>query len=325
MADPTARLCESLTRRHGVRVVCPMKLSVKNCLGTGELSPPLRESLLAILSVLNVEKLVILLGPALRGRVTPVFLSDRGRTQLSRLGSFPLRLQFGRLLRAPELLLHQTRKRVSPKPSLQPRSPLELQQPRKSHARPNRPRKSHAQLNQTGRSRAPLRRAQWVLEQCWSCLRWQRQARRCRANARKHRTLHQCRGTGETWIWWMSVDKVLNKRKKQGKGRGKKQAKKDTKMGERESDSDDCMSDSVLMFDSQEEQVNVVYSADDIKEFLRNTKWQKNVALEEFFPDRKQFIHDVKFFRREGAFIDVEIFHLKKLITRVNKENSDDD
>ncbi|KAK3533270.1 hypothetical protein QTP70_014323 [Hemibagrus guttatus] len=120
------------------------------------------------------------------------------------------------------------------------------------------------------------------------------------------------------------VFKVPNKRKKQGKGQGKKQARKDTEVEERESDSDDCISDSVLTFDSQEEQINVVYSAEDIKEFLRNTKWQKNVALEEFFPDRKQFIHDVKFFRREGAFVDVEIFRLKKLITRVNRENSDD-
>ncbi|KAK3534478.1 hypothetical protein QTP86_015179, partial [Hemibagrus guttatus] len=112
------------------------------------------------------------------------------------------------------------------------------------------------------------------------------------------------------------VFKVPNKRKKQGKGQGKKQAKKETKVEEGESDSDDCMSDSVLTFHSQEEQINVVYSAEDIKEFLRNTKWQKDVALEEFFPDRKQFIHDVKFFRREGAFVDAEIFRLKKLITR---------
>ncbi|KAK3506666.1 hypothetical protein QTP70_013172 [Hemibagrus guttatus] len=111
------------------------------------------------------------------------------------------------------------------------------------------------------------------------------------------------------------VFKVPNKRKKQGKGQGKKQTRKDTKVEERESDNDDCISDSVLTFDSQEEQINVVYSAEDIKEFLRNTKWQKNVALEEFFPDRKHFIHD-KFFRREGAFVDVEIFRLKKLITR---------
>ncbi|KAK3569560.1 hypothetical protein QTP86_000979, partial [Hemibagrus guttatus] len=121
------------------------------------------------------------------------------------------------------------------------------------------------------------------------------------------------------------VFKVPNKRKKQGKGQGKKQAKKETKVEEQESDSDDCISDSVLTFNSQEEQINVVHSAEDIKEFLRNTQWQKNVALEEFFPDRKQFIHDVKFFRREGAFVDVEIFRLKKLIMRVNRENSDDE
>ncbi|KAK3511548.1 hypothetical protein QTP70_009337 [Hemibagrus guttatus] len=112
------------------------------------------------------------------------------------------------------------------------------------------------------------------------------------------------------------VFKVPNKRKKQGKGRGKKQARKEMKVEEGESDSDDCISDSVLTFDSQEEQINVVHSAEDIKEFLRNTKWQKNVALEEFFPDRKHFIHDVKFFRREGAFLHVETFRLKKLITR---------
>ncbi|KAK3508573.1 hypothetical protein QTP70_032908, partial [Hemibagrus guttatus] len=51
------------------------------------------------------------------------------------------------------------------------------------------------------------------------------------------------------------VFKVPNKRKKQGKGQGKKQAKKETKVEERESDSDDCTSDSILTFDSQEEQM----------------------------------------------------------------------
>ncbi|KAK3510268.1 hypothetical protein QTP70_032587 [Hemibagrus guttatus] len=112
------------------------------------------------------------------------------------------------------------------------------------------------------------------------------------------------------------VFKVPNKRKKQGKGQGKKQARKETKVEEGDSGSDDRISDSGLTFDSQEEQIHVVYSAEDIKEFLRNTKWQKNVALEEFFPDRKQFIHDVKFFKKEGTFIDGEIFCLKKLIMR---------
>ncbi|KAK3544757.1 hypothetical protein QTP86_026728 [Hemibagrus guttatus] len=42
------------------------------------------------LNVLNVVKLDILLGPALRGRVTPVFLSDRGGARPSRLESLPL-------------------------------------------------------------------------------------------------------------------------------------------------------------------------------------------------------------------------------------------
>ncbi|KAK3549034.1 hypothetical protein QTP70_028513, partial [Hemibagrus guttatus] len=60
---------------------------------------------------------------------------------------------------------------VSPKPSLQPRSPLELRRPRKSHARPNRPWQSHARLARTGRSRGLLRKAQWLLERCWSRLR----------------------------------------------------------------------------------------------------------------------------------------------------------
>ncbi|KAK3572271.1 hypothetical protein QTP86_029688 [Hemibagrus guttatus] len=49
-----------------------------------------------------------------------------------------------------------------------PRSPLELRQPRKSHARPNRLWQSHARLDRTGQSRGLRRKAQWDLEQCWS-------------------------------------------------------------------------------------------------------------------------------------------------------------
>lgn len=42
---------------------------------------------------------------------------------------------------------------------------------------------------------------------------------------------------------------------------------------------------------STEEQLSVVYPAEDIKEFLRITKWQKNVVTEEYFPACKQFVH----------------------------------
>ncbi|KAK3567663.1 hypothetical protein QTP86_020408, partial [Hemibagrus guttatus] len=61
------------------------------------------------------------------------------------------------------------------------------------------------------------------------------------------------------------VFKVPNKRKKRGKGQGKKQAKKETKVEERESDSDDCISDSVLTFDSQEEQYTLNITRDIVR------------------------------------------------------------
>ncbi|KAK3574687.1 hypothetical protein QTP86_013048 [Hemibagrus guttatus] len=73
------------------------------------------------------EEQGILFGPVLKGKVTPVFLSDQGKKQLSLLWSFPLRPQFGRLWKAPAWLLHLNRQRANPKPSLQPKSPLELQ------------------------------------------------------------------------------------------------------------------------------------------------------------------------------------------------------
>ncbi|KAK3541100.1 hypothetical protein QTP86_013395 [Hemibagrus guttatus] len=81
------------------------RLSVKSCLG-GTLSPikkiPVGCKSPLTLSVLSVVKQDILFGPALRGRVTPVFLSDQGGKWPSRLESFPLQMRFGRLPRRPE-------------------------------------------------------------------------------------------------------------------------------------------------------------------------------------------------------------------------------
>lgn len=47
-----------------------------------------------------------------------------------------------------------------------------------------------------------------------------------------------------------------------------------TKIDKRESDSDDVL-ESVLNYGFQDECLPVIYSAEDIKEFLRTTKWQK--------------------------------------------------
>ncbi|KAI5086392.1 NACHT, LRR and PYD domains-containing protein 12-like, partial [Silurus meridionalis] len=106
--------------------------------------------------------------------------------------------------------------------------------------------------------------------------------------------------------------KVPAKRKKRGKGQGKKQAKKEVKADEAESDSDDGMSVSVFSQESQEKALDVLYTAEDIKKFLRTTKWQKNISVEQFFPNRKQFIYDVKHFRRE---VYILFFFLSELVS----------
>lgn len=91
---------------------------------------------------------------------------------------------------------------------------------------------------------------------------------------------------------------------------------------EQESDSDE-MSEADFKYSSQEECLAVVYSAEDIREFFKNTKWQKNLLIEEYFPDHKQFIHEVKHFRRKVR--SLSFYRLKKLIIKVNRETPDDD
>lgn len=76
--------------------------------------------------------------------------------------------------------------------------------------------------------------------------------------------------------------KVPDKRKTKIKWHGNKQANKDTKLDEKESESDEGT------------------SKENIKEFLRITKWQKNIVIEEYFSDCRQFVYDVKYFKWEG-------------------------
>ncbi|KAI5092235.1 NACHT, LRR and PYD domains-containing protein 3 isoform X3 [Silurus meridionalis] len=76
------------------------------------------------------------------------------------------------------------------------RSPARQKRTRRSPARRNRSQGSPAWQNRTRRNRVKLGKSQWTLEQCWSCLCWQRQAQGCRAVAKRHQTLHQCKETG---------------------------------------------------------------------------------------------------------------------------------
>ncbi|KAM9470587.1 uncharacterized protein Hap1MRO34_019449 [Clarias gariepinus] len=112
------------------------------------------------------------------------------------------------------------------------------------------------------------------------------------------------------------------KRKKDHKRGGKKLPKKDT---ETESDSDGYISDSVLILTPEEERMPVVYSEESIHSFLEKTKGGSKIKLEEHFPNKRQFIHDVKYYKKHKAFIDREIFRIKKWITKINKELAEED
>lgn len=119
------------------------------------------------------------------------------------------------------------------------------------------------------------------------------------------------------------VFKVPGKRKKQGRGKGTKQARKEvSKVKDGDSDSDG--SESSWSVCSQDEKQNVLYTDEEIKKFLSITKGQKGVQVEEHFKDTQQFVHDVKYFRREGVFTALENFRLKKILTKLHKANNED-
>lgn len=68
-----------------------------------------------------------------------------------------------------------------------------------------------------------------------------------------------------------------------------------------------------------DEKIPVRYKAEDIICFLRDTKGQKGVEVELFFPDRRQFIADVRQLKREGVFNEQENARLLKLLTKLRK------
>lgn len=81
------------------------------------------------------------------------------------------------------------------------------------------------------------------------------------------------------------------------------------------------MSDSSLadLFGSSGETV-VHYKAEDISRFLHDTKGQRCVEVEQFFPDRCQFINDVACLIKEQAFTSTETARLRKLLTKLRKK-----
>ncbi len=63
---------------------------------------------------------------------------------------------------------------------------------------------------------------------------------------------------------------------------------------------------------SQNENVQVLYKAEDISLFLQETKGLKGVEVQGYFPNLAQFVKDTKYLVKEGAFSDLEVFRLRK-------------
>lgn len=67
------------------------------------------------------------------------------------------------------------------------------------------------------------------------------------------------------------------------------------------------------------------YTAEMIKIFLVNTKNSRKVKVEEHFPDTKDFVKAVQYFRRLGSFTEPEIHRLRKFVTVLNHQANGSD
>lgn len=122
-----------------------------------------------------------------------------------------------------------------------------------------------------------------------------------------------------------STFKTPIKRKKNRNDKISKQVKKGD--GDDEiiaSDDDDSDSNASVCSEfsacSQNENVNVLYKAEDISLFLQETKGLKGVQIEDYFPDRAQFVKDTRYLMKEGAFSDLEVYRLRKFVNKLKKQ-----
>ncbi|KAI3357334.1 hypothetical protein L3Q82_015491 [Scortum barcoo] len=75
---------------------------------------------------------------------------------------------------------------------------------------------------------------------------------------------------------------------------------------------------------SQEERITS-YSVEKIRRFLAETKGQRAVKTEQFFPDLNGFIGSVNRLRKEDVFSDQEVYRLRKLVTKARAALIEDD
>ncbi len=123
-----------------------------------------------------------------------------------------------------------------------------------------------------------------------------------------------------------SIFKVPIKRKKKNRhDKVSKQAKKSDGEDEIIASDDDSDSSASVCSElseacSQNENVQVLYKAEDISLFLQETKGLKGVEVEDYFPNLAQFVKDARYLMKEGSFSDLEVFRLRKFVSRMKKQ-----
>jgi len=61
-----------------------------------------------------------------------------------------------------------------------------------------------------------------------------------------------------------------------------------------------------------------IYSVDDIRAFLKETKHARNVRIDDFFPYVEQFYTKTRSFMSDGCFTEQEVYRLRKVMTKLN-------
>lgn len=92
---------------------------------------------------------------------------------------------------------------------------------------------------------------------------------------------------------------------------------------------DECVSDSsdVPGFKLSNSQERKMYSVEDVKIFLLQTKNQHGVKVEDYFPDLSVFYTSARLHmsqKEESGLTDQEVFRLKKLVLKVKKQLNND-
>ena len=113
--------------------------------------------------------------------------------------------------------------------------------------------------------------------------------------------------------------KPTYKRKSKNKENNPVKVKKGERGTEGLSEAEGYSSDSSWSGCSQTDVSTVVYTAEQLMNFLLKTKGQRDVRVVDYFPDKQQFVRDGTFWMREGEIPKPEYYRLRQKLREVRK------